>query len=191
MKHLSFPFLFSLFLFACTSKVMPELQWKGLSNQAITGLKLEPKRLMGQDSESLAGQAESGLALRIIERKGGAKSFGEFFGRIEFLLNSIYQDHQAPYPGQITQVLSCPKDLRPRPLPEKEDPEAKRKGFLLMANDREVFGACEAGKVHFHAAYILIACKKEDIAYEIKMFLRPGEKSMEELARIYESFSCS
>jgi hypothetical protein len=80
--------------------------------------------------------------------------------------------------------------LKPRALPAKEDSAMKSRGFLLMANSREVFGACDAASIHFQAAYILVGCKAANVAYEIKMFLPAGGKSAEELARVYDRFLC-
>lgn len=184
---------FSLFFFslACTNKTQSEFQWKGLVNLGVTDIKIETKKPMISESEILAGQSEKGLRLRVIKHLGGAEQFDELFTRIAFLLKSIYQDQEAPYPGQITKIISCPENFRPRPLAESNDSIAKRKGFLLMANSREVFGACDATSVRFHALHALVLCKTKNILFEIKLFQPAGEKSMEELKNIYEGFSCN
>ncbi len=184
-------FFLILVLFACTSdKVQTEFQWKVLANERLTGLKTRLEKSTAEGPEVLVGQAKSGLELRVIEHPGGVKSMNAIFSRIELLLKSAYQEQDAPYPGQITKTVRCPVNFRPRPLPMREDAAAIRKGFLLMANDRRVFGACDASVIKFYAVHLLLACKTSDIVYEVKIFIPSAEKGMEELERIYDSFVC-
>jgi hypothetical protein len=185
------PFLLFLLLLACTNnKALPEFQWRGLANPGVTKVKVETKKSIDSASEAMVGRTESGLEVLGIEHKLGPKSFDEIFSKMKFLLDSIYQDQNAPYPGQITKIISCPEQFRPRPLPEKSDALTSRKGFLLMANSREVFGACDVGSAQYQAAYLLIGCRGENIAYEIKLFIPAGAGRAEELEGIYGHFVC-
>lgn len=66
----------------------------------------------------------------------------------EALILGLFEDHQAPYPGALSNTLQCSPALRPQPL----EPKAGAVFLLtLLANDRYVFGGCADDLLRFHA----------------------------------------
>ena len=180
----------SFFLPACTPKVQPALDWRSLANPEIKEVKAEAARMMVSGAYLLEGKAASGLVVRVAEHGKEAGSFEKHFEKMGLLLDNLYQPHGSPYPGQVTKTIACPAELMPRALPAKIEAAMRSRGFLLMANSREVFGACDAGSVHYQAAYVLVGCKEQNVTYEIKLFLLAGSDAARELERVYDHFSC-
>ncbi len=74
---------------------------------------------------------------------------GEALGREErAVIGSLFEDHQAPYPGALSNTLACPDTLRPADLEPRGDAL-----FLvaLYANDRYAFGGCAEDLLQYRA----------------------------------------
>ncbi len=73
-----------------------------------------------------------------------------------YMLESLFYDRQAPYPGQLSNTLRCPEEF----LPEKQIMEEPNQGlrFSLFANDRMSFGGCSRDLLSLRAVLLLLHC---------------------------------
>lgn len=173
-----------VFCTACTSHSKAYFSWSGLTNKQIKNVTLQEL----SDNRMQASSA-SGLRLHISLRHSTKPIFTEIWSRIELNLNSIYQDHELPYPGAISNVFSCPEKFRPKYVPDFANDGLRGKGYSLYANDRLVFGACDTSSIHYKAAYLVAECVKQHDYYEIKIFQPPPfiENGIEKLV---QEFRC-
>ncbi len=64
------------------------------------------------------------------------------------LILNLFEDHQVPYPGALSNTLQCPDALRPVDI----EPGGAALFLLgLYANDRYAFGGCAEDLVQFRA----------------------------------------
>ncbi len=64
------------------------------------------------------------------------------------LIEGLFEDHQAPYPGALSTTLRCPDELRPAEV----EPRGGALFLLgLQANDRLAFGGCAEDLLHYRA----------------------------------------
>lgn len=74
---------------------------------------------------------------------------GEQLAREErTLIFGLFEDHQAPYPGALSNTLRCPEELRPADI---EPPGPALFLVSLYANDRYAFGGCADDLLRFRA----------------------------------------
>lgn len=64
------------------------------------------------------------------------------------VIDNLFGDRQAPYPGQLSNTLRCPDEYKPRSLPRGPWAEAV---LGLYANDRLAFGGCSEDLLRYHA----------------------------------------
>jgi hypothetical protein len=63
-------------------------------------------------------------------------------------VTELFEDRQAPYPGQLSHTLSCPEAYRPETL----DPSGEARLLMrLYANDRMAFGGCSDDLLRYRA----------------------------------------
>ncbi len=63
-------------------------------------------------------------------------------------LASLFEDRQAPYPGQLSHTLVCPQAYRP----ERLEPVGQVRLLVrLYANDRLAYGGCSDDLLHYRA----------------------------------------
>jgi hypothetical protein len=63
-------------------------------------------------------------------------------------ISELFEDRQAPYPGQLSNTLRCPEMYQPQPLALEEP---ARWMVRLYANDRMAFGGCSDDLLHYQA----------------------------------------
>jgi hypothetical protein len=64
----------------------------------------------------------------------------------ETLIFGLFEDHQAPYPGALSNTLQCGEGMRPQRVEG-----AARTLLTLFANDRYAFGGCADDLLRYHA----------------------------------------
>lgn len=113
----------------------------------------EPVRALQREAgaaglaEAIYTTGEDRLHLRVargLDPAAGARMAAES----EALILGLFEDHQAPYPGALSNTLQCSPELRPQPLEPKAGATFL---FSLLANDRYAFGGCADDLLRFHA----------------------------------------
>lgn len=64
------------------------------------------------------------------------------------LLDGLFEDHQAPYPGALSNTLRCADELRPADVEPRGDALYL---VQLYANDRYAFGGCAEDLLRYRA----------------------------------------
>ena len=59
-----------------------------------------------------------------------------------------------------------------------------------FANNRKSFGSCVKSEIYYRAFYILIACKKRNIGFELILFVKP-EDSIFKNDKILKTIYCN
>ena len=72
---------------------------------------------------------------------------------IRLQIDNLFEDRQAPYPGQLSNTLQCPPRFHPV---EVLDKGAALFAVQLYANDRMGFGGCSEDLLHYAATVGLV-----------------------------------
>ncbi len=67
---------------------------------------------------------------------------------LQAVIDNLFGDRQAPYPGQLSNTLQCPEEYKPEALPRGTWADAM---IGLYANDRLAFGGCSEDLLRYHA----------------------------------------
>lgn len=67
---------------------------------------------------------------------------------IRAVIDNLFGDRQAPYPGQLSNTLQCPERYQPEELPRGT---WARSVIGLYANDRLAYGGCSEDLLRYHA----------------------------------------
>lgn len=98
----------------------------------------------------------------------------------KFLLESLFSQTAAPYPGVITNVIECPEEFKPK-IVEAENGTM----YTFFAGERFTYGICTQDLIVYYSTYGIFECKND--IFEVNVF---SEKEGEEPERIVESFHC-
>lgn len=163
----------------------PYLQWKSLTHQRLSNVRLETP-----NENEISAFVGDGTVVKAVLLEATARSLEQLMQGIQFKLDSIYQDYQVPYPGQVSEKVSCPIEFRPKPLPDQDNESVAKKGLWMYANDRLTIGACDQSNVFFKAINLILNCKKSGNIFEIKVFIPSNLADDQQLMDIYQGFSC-
>lgn len=101
----------------------------------------------GRPASALLALGDDRLRLRVTE----GLDAGDAEARVQELrrvLEGLFEDRQAPYPGQLSNTLRCPERFRPEAIaPRGEALEL----VGLYANDRLGFGGCSEDLLRYRA----------------------------------------
>lgn len=100
-------------------------------------------------------------------------------------LEKLYSARGNPYEGQITEVIQCDKTYKPRQFTFKQAGDDRR-GLLVGANDRRLFGACSKDQVAFWVSYFNFYDLPSKMVIESRLFsktVHPGPKQITELSQ--------
>ncbi len=98
----------------------------------------------------------------------------------KFLLNLLFMPTISPYPQEITQVIECPKEFKPKSEIIKDG-----EVFTLFAGERFNFGICSQDLVKYSAVYGIFDCGEKGV-FEIWLY----GKNENDLTALAKSFSC-
>jgi len=145
----------------------------GLLEQAGLHLALPPEAVLlrrveaqGDLSEAVFTLGADRLRVRITPdlEPGGARELVE---EERYLLDDLFEDRQAPYPGQLTNTLRCPARFRPKAL---DPPEQALDLVTLFANDRLGYGGCSLDLLRYHASMGFFYGESSGRLYRIEYF---------------------
>jgi hypothetical protein len=106
-----------------------------------------------------------------------------------FLLNGLFANRPAPYPGAFTRTVTCEGEY----LPETEElqiPGGWIKHHVLFANDRRIFGVCTPEARHFRVLYFFVYCTKPGHLIEGKAHF-PAATDKNVLKKFGAAFRCA
>lgn len=124
----------------------------------------------------------------LLVREQPMPSSHKFLADREFLIDSMYKSRQAPYPGAITVKNECDGDHKPKKA-EVENDTAGVRGFQLWANSRQMYGDCTPQQQALKSLYAIIACKKVQRGFEVKIFA-PANMDLPDLQTFISGFTC-
>lgn len=91
---------------------------------------------------------------------------------------TIYEKAVSPYPGEVSNAISCDQQYRPKYSTEKNN-EREKHVFVGYANERLVFGACADDIITKRAAVVMFYCEPQKRLYKFELF-SPVKNSIEE-----------
>jgi len=123
---------------------------------AATGVQLElpPEALLlradpaeGPLNSALFAIGEDQLRLRVTPDLDAAAAAARVLETRQ-VIDNLFGDRQAPYPGQLSHTLRCPDRFQPAAV----EPRGEALAMLtLYANDRLTFGGCSEDLLRYHA----------------------------------------
>ena len=97
----------------------------------------------------------------------------------KFLLESLFSQTAAPYPGVITNVIECPEEFKPKIVTIQNGTI-----YTLFAGERFTYGICTQDLIAYYSAYGIFECGSN--VFEVSIF---SEKE-QEIEHVVESFRC-
>ncbi len=91
---------------------------------------------------------------------------------------TIYEKAVSPYPGEVSNAISCALEYQPTYTKEKIG-EKEAHIFTGFANDRLVFGACAGDLITNRSAVVMFYCEPQKRLYKFELF-SPVKNSIEE-----------
>ncbi len=108
---------------------------------------LRAERSEGRLRSALVGIGEDRLRIRVSEELDSAAAEA-LVNESRALIENLFADRQAPYPGQLSHTLRCPE----RYLPVEVAPRGPALAMLrLFANSRLAFGGCSDDLLRYSA----------------------------------------
>lgn len=149
-------------------------QWRDLHSEALPAA-----TLIAQDGEqsTWTGGAWRWRVRTIAD--DGQKDWNELLAQV----HTIYQPQTHPYPGAITQKMTCVPSLLPHPL------DTVPQALLLWANVNGALGACDEILATQRALVMIKLCSDGRHAFAIKL-LTPRTVKKDHLVAVANSFSC-
>ncbi|MAE71442.1 MAG: hypothetical protein CME06_13365 [Gemmatimonadetes bacterium] len=96
---------------------------------------------------ALISVAEDRLRIRVSEHLDRAEAT-ELVQQSRAMIENLFMDRQAPYPGQLSHSLRCPDRFLPR---EIDSSDSALLMLRLFANDRLTFGGCSEDLLRYRA----------------------------------------
>ena len=125
--------------------------------------------------------------VRVYENLRG-KEGKNYLKNQSYVLESLFNDQQVPYPGRLSKTLRCPIKYRPEKL-EEESHDSKRKIYFLYANDRFTSGGCSEDLLKYRVAIAFVYCKRKRNFFRVEFFT-PKNEPIIGYKDIVRSFRC-
>jgi hypothetical protein len=101
----------------------------------------------GRLQTALLSVGSDQLRLRITEGLDAAGAAARV-EEVRQVMDNLFEDRQAPYPGQLSNTLRCPDEYRPTPV----EPRGEALAMVgLYANERLAFGGCSEDLLRYRA----------------------------------------
>lgn len=104
----------------------------------------------------------------------------------------LFEDAAAPYPGEISDVIACSSNYKPKYSTHTTKNGAKLSFFEGYINERLVFGSCVDDQAAYHDTFVMFYCSKQKKFYQIEL-IEPREKYLSDKIKSVEmlnSLSC-
>lgn len=93
-------------------------------------------------------------------------------------MDTLYEKSVSPYPGEVSNAISCDRQYRPKYSTEKNNGRETHV-FVGYASERLVFGACSDDIITKRAAAVMFYCDSQKRLYKFELFF-PVKNSIEE-----------
>lgn len=104
----------------------------------------------------------------------------------------VFEDAAAPYPGEISDVISCSKEYKPV-YSQVQQNGIRISYFEGYVNERLVFGSCADSQAAYHDTLAMFFCEKQKQFYQLEIII-PREKYVknpQENTQILNSIACA
>ncbi len=106
-------------------------------------------------------------------------------------MSTLYEKSVSPYPGEITNAISCAQEYRPV---YTKDHAGGRETHLFtgFATNRLTFGACTGDTIDHRAAVVIFFCEKQKRLYKLELFspIKNSPESFYQEIKTIKSMPC-
>jgi hypothetical protein len=130
-------------------------------DSTINSVRVEEYRWQSAESEGVLRRLSPVTPTQIMQ----------LLGQKRFQIESLYNEQKSPYPGALSQVVRCPKEL----LPLIQSDSSMQMDVLRIqagANSRKILGVCDPSELAFRAVVLEIFCKEAKVLFEVEGFLK-------------------
>ncbi len=154
--------LFLSIFFVIIIKLFPNQRSLGIENEIIKEIDFE--FINHQNYDLFTGKGKNTtIRIKRINNLNQTEII-YFINEERKILLSLYKEVPSPYPGRISQTISCDKSFLP-----KEKLNLPFNYFLLYATNRYTYGACSWDLIEFRSILYYKQC--DNSIYVIEMFL--------------------
>ncbi len=82
----------------------------------------------------------------------------------------LFEDAAAPYPGEISDVISCSNEYKPV-YSSRQQNGINVSFFEGYVNDRLVFGSCVDDQAKYHDTLTMFYCEKQKKFYQVEIII--------------------
>lgn len=137
----------------------------------------------GRLSTALVAVGGDRLRLRVTEGLDAAAA-AEIVRDERYQIANLFEDRQAPYPGELSNTLKCPENFRPVEVTGRDD----ALGMVgLYANDRLTFGGCSEDLLRYKATVGFFHDPAARRLFRVEYFTPMGENGSD-AADVVRSF---
>ena len=125
------------------------------------------------------------VRIQIEARDPVEKSEADRLSESEFaVLNSLYSPRQTPYMGEVSQIINCAEQDRPKTF-KTDFLGHESRALLATAGERYSFGVCERDLIAFRGLFFSAYDPAHRRLFEIRMFV-PSSKSRAQSMKIFQ-----
>jgi len=154
-----------------------------ISNDFLNKFKFE-EISSDYDSATLNGRYDgSVIKIKILNNVGLKQSENYIYDKI-FVINSMYRDIDSPYPGALSNKISCDEEFKPQKIPNTTFDY-----YMLYATSRFTYGACSWNLIEYRSYIYFAYCNESENLYQIELFL-PIKKETTFYEESLKSIAC-
>ena len=132
------------------------------------------------------------ILLRLEERINSTKSEAEQAIKTQITrTQGLFDEAQAPYPGDISNIVSCSSEYEPKYNTVVKD-KIQITQFSGFVNERLVFGSCTADQFKYFDTLSMFYCDKQKKFFQVELIIPKDEylKDPSEYKEILNSLGC-
>ncbi len=132
------------------------------------------KEISLSDSLSIFKGQKDSLIMRITIKKDlDLNQADNYINDKMALINSLFIDISSPYPGSLSNLISCPQEFKPYKMIYNSS-----QFYFLYASERFTYGICSLDLLTYKSIIFSLYCKKERNLYFIELFIPLDEDFM-------------
>lgn len=132
------------------------------------------------------------ILLRLEERVNSSKSEAEQAIKTQITrTQGLFDEAAAPYPGDISDVVSCSPEYKPTYTTIIKD-GVEISQFSGFVNKRLVFGSCTADQAIYYATMAMFYCERQKNFFQVELIIPKDEylKDSSEYKEVLNSLGC-
>ena len=116
-------------------------------------------------------QKDGAAYLRLREFDGISLEHAKsYFSDKIYSINSLYREAHSPYPGALSNKISCPDEFKPQRIQR-----ALFDYYLMYANQRLNYGVCLWDLIEYRAIFYPLYCSRNQRFFQIELFVAKDE----------------